>query len=125
MSYLPLKLDVNLAFYTDMDVGTNELKTSDSTETDIERQWMKINGLGSPELKMEWPHTSSKFGAIGEQKVSLVSPGEVDLLQTEYPDFTEPRSIGHDIHAIIRSKIKKKMAVSSRKAKTRDNARIT
>ena len=101
-----------------MDI-TNELKTSATAENDVERQWMKINGLGSQELKMQWPHASRKFGAIGEQKVSLVSPGEVDLLQTAYPDFNEPRSMGsRDLLAIIRSKIKKKIAVASKKDKT-------
>lgn len=87
----------------DMDI-TQELRKS-AAEDNMERQWMKINAIGSPELLLHWPRTSKKLGAIGQQQVSVVSPGEVDLLQTEYPDYPKPKAMGTNVPGIIRSRI--------------------
>lgn len=90
----------------DMDI-TEELRKS-AAEDNMERQWMKINAIGSPELLLHWPRTSKKLGAIGQQQVSVVSPGEVDLLQTEYPDYPKPKAMGTDVPGIIRSRVSEK-----------------
>ena len=89
-----------------MDI-TEEMRKS-AAEDNMERQWMKINAIGSPELLLHWPRTSKKLGAIGQQQVSVVSPGEVDLLQTEYPDYPKPKATGTDVPGFIRSKISRK-----------------
>ena len=99
-----------------MDI-TQELRKS-AAEDNMERQWMKINAIGSPELLLHWPRTSKKLGAIGQQQVSVVSPGEVDLLQTEYPDYPKPKAMGSNVSGIIRSKIRgKRKGVALKKPK--------
>ena len=67
-----------------------ELRKNDA-ERDMERKWMKINAIGTPEMFMHWSHPGKKLASIGQQEVSIVSPGEVDLLQTEYPDYPKPK----------------------------------
>jgi len=94
---------MKLIYFIDMDI-TQELQKS-AAEDNMERQWMKINAIGSPELLLHWPRTSKKLGAIGQQQVSVVSPGEVDLLQTEYPDYPKPKAMGTNVPGIIRSRI--------------------
>ena len=100
----------------DLDI-TQELRKS-AAENNMERQWMKINAIGSPELLLHWPHTSKKLGAIGQQQVSVVSPGEVDLLQTEYPEYPKPKAMESDVPGVIRSRIsRKRKAMTSKKLK--------
>jgi len=96
----------------DMDI-TEEMRKSDAEEN-MERQWMKINAIGSPELLLHWPRTSKNLGTIGKQQVSVVSPGEVDLLQTEYPEYPKAKTMGSDFPGIVRSKIRKKIRMSSK-----------
>ena len=95
-----------------MDI-TEEMRKSDAEEN-MERQWMKINAIGSPELLLHWPRTSKNLGTIGQQQVSVVSPGEVDLLQTEYPEYPKTKTMGSDFPGIVRSKIRKKIRMSSK-----------
>lgn len=101
--------------YEDTDM-TAELKTSAAAEQDIERQWININTIGSPEYAIQWPQAARKTGNIGQQQFSVVSPGEVELLQTEYPEYPNPKGLGGDFRGITRSKIKEKTALSSKKS---------
>lgn len=78
---------------------------------------MKINAIGSPEMLMHWPRVSKKLGTIGQQQVSVVSPGEVDLLQTEYPEYPKPKAMGGGFPGIVRSTIRKKKAAASKSSK--------
>ena len=109
---------MKLIYFIDMDI-TQELQKS-AAEDNMERQWMKINAIGSPELLLHWPRTSKKLGAIGQQQVSVVSPGEVDLLQTEYPDYPKPKAMGTNVPGIIRSRISgKRKGMTLKKLKQR------
>lgn len=93
-----------------------ELRKNDA-ESDMERKWMKINAIGTPEMFMHWSHPGKKLASIGQQEVSIVSPGEVDLLQTEYPDYPKPKALGGDFPGVIRRTIAKKKAATSKKSK--------
>lgn len=96
----------------------DELRAGAEAERDMERQWAKINAIGSPELIMHWSHSGGKLGTIGNQQVSVVNPGLVDLLQTEYPEYPEkPGVTTRNLQGINRSKIKKKETVSSKTIK--------
>lgn len=109
---------MKLTYFIDMDI-TQEFQKS-AAEDNMERQWMKINAIGSPELLLHWPRTSKKLGAIGQQQVSVVSPGEVDLLQTEYPDYPKPKAMGTNVPGIIRSRISgKRKGMTLKKLKQR------
>lgn len=104
-------------FYSLIDMDITEEMRKSAAEDNMERQWMKINAIGSPELLLHWPRTSKKLGAIGQQQVSVVSPGEVDLLQTEYPEYPKPKAMGGDVPGIIRSKISGKRKGATLKKK--------
>ena len=112
-----LEFNKGFSFLVDLDI-TQELRTT-AAENNMERQWMKINAIGSPELLLQWPRASKKLGSIGQQQVSVVSPGEVDLLQTEYPEYPKPKAMGSELPGIIRSRIsgKTKLSTASRKSK--------
>lgn len=85
----------------------DELKAGAAAERDMERQWVKINAIGSPEMLMHWPQR--ELGSVGNQQVSVINPGMVDLLQTEYPKNGVMES---NLPGINRSKVKEKEAVS-------------
>lgn len=88
----------------------DELKAGAAAERDMERQWVKINAIGSPEMLMHWSHR--KLGSVGNQQVSVINPGMVDLLQTEYPEYPKTGMMESNLPGINRSKVKEKEAVS-------------
>ena len=98
-------ISVNKLFTLLLDLDVTQELGKTSAENNMERQWMKINSIGSPEMLLNWPRTSKKLGSIGHQQVSVVSPGEVDLLQTEYPDSPRPKAMGSELSGIVRSRI--------------------
>lgn len=94
----------------------DELRKDDA-EREMERKWMKINAIGTPEMFMPWSHPGKKLASIGQQEVSIVSPGEVDLLQTEYPEYPKPKALGGNFPGVIRRTISKKKAATSKNSK--------
>lgn len=100
-----LVISGNKAFTLLLDLDVTQELRKTAAENNMERQWMRINSIGSPEMSLNWPRTSKKLGSIGQQQVSLVSPGEVDLLQTEYPEYPRPKATGSELPGIVRSRI--------------------
>lgn len=100
-----LVISGNKAFTLLLDLDVTQELRKTAAENNMERQWMRINSIGSPEMLLNWPRTSKKLGSIGQQQVSLVSPGEVDLLQTEYPEYPRPKATGSELPGIVRSRI--------------------
>jgi hypothetical protein len=68
-----------------------------------------MSSTNDPEMLLRWPSLGKVIGNIGaNQKVSMITPGEVDFLQTEYPDFMPHGSEGHKNEVIVRDVVGEK-----------------
>lgn len=59
----------------------------------MEQKWSRINALGSPELMHRWPFLGKHLGSLKGQQISVVSPEQVELMQTEFPDYPRQKEV--------------------------------
>lgn len=89
-------------------------------EKKFNARWKKLNPGNDPEMILRYPSLGKIVGKTGtNQKVSTITPGEVDFLQTEYPDYMQHAGTDRrKVELVVRDAVgKKRKNVPKGKAK--------
>jgi len=77
------------------DLGVSQLNEEIDT---LRRKVPKPTVQNNPEMILRWPSLAKQVGSInGKQKVSIITPQEVDFLQNEYPSIDMPDKFVVDV----------------------------